>query len=121
MIRASRRAVVLGALALPVAARASGFRLALTGASVVLYDPALESGRRLAQDGHASGDKVLAIEGDRIRFAREVFGALPASVRGISRQADFVLIDDVAREAGYRHEPLSVDGSVIQWRFISYK
>ncbi len=51
--------------------------------------------------GQARGDKVLAIEGDRIRFARAVFERAPALVIGVSRSADAVLIEDVGREVGY--------------------
>lgn len=112
MIRATRRAVVLGALALPVAARAA--RLKLGGEAVLLYDPALEAGRSAAA---MHGGKALAIEGDRIRFAREVFAAKPAAVAGVSRHADAVLIEDVARELGYRREALSASGPVLEWRF----
>jgi len=64
---------------------------------VLLHDPSLEAGRRFAEAGGSS----RAIDGDRIRFAREVFAAKPALVAGVSRQADFVLIADVAAEMGY--------------------
>jgi hypothetical protein len=67
----------------------------------LLHDPSLEAGRRFAAAGAARGDKVLTIEGDRIRFARTVFERAPALVIGVSRAADAVLIEDVAREAGY--------------------
>src|SRR5690606_1021277 len=70
--------------------------------SVLLHDPALAAGRRFAAAGRARGGEVRAIEGDRIRFAREVLAGRPALVAGVSRHADFILIEDVAREAGYR-------------------
>jgi hypothetical protein len=114
MIRASRRAVVAGALALPLAARAAGF--ASRSEAVMLHDPALEAGRRFAEAGRAAGANVLPIDGDRIRFAREVFAARPAYVAGVSRQADLVLIEDVAREFGYRREARKVAGAAIEWR-----
>jgi hypothetical protein len=118
MLRATRRAVVLGALTLPMAARANGFMLGARSGAVLLHDPALEAGRRFAEAGKSAGAKVLAIDGDRIRFAREVFAARPAYVAGISRQADAVLIDDVAREFGYRREALCASGPVLEWRFV---
>jgi hypothetical protein len=118
MIRATRRAVVAGALALPVAARASGFTLGARSGAVLLHDPALEEGRRFAEAGRSAGAKVLAIEGDRIRFAREVFATRPAYVAGLSRQADLVLIEDVARELGYRREALCASGAILEWRFV---
>lgn len=118
MIRATRRAVVLGALAAPMAARASGFMLGAREGAVLLHDPTLEAGRRFAEAGKSAGARVLAIEGDRIRFAREVFAAKPAYVAGVSRSADAVLVEEVAREFGYRREAHSVSGAVIEWRFI---
>lgn len=116
MIRATRRAVVIGALALPVAARAAGF--ASRSEAVLLHDPALEAGQRFAQAGRAAGANVRAIDGDRIRFAREVFGAKPAYVAGVSRQADLVLIEDVAAEFGYRRDRRDLSGPAIEWRLI---
>jgi hypothetical protein len=116
VIRATRRAVVVGALALPVAARAAG--LGLRSEAVLLHDPALEAGRRFAEAGKAAGANVRPIDGDRIRFAREVFAARPAYVAGVSRQADLVLIEDVAGEFGYLLERREVSGGVIEWRLV---
>jgi hypothetical protein len=118
MIRASRRAVVAAALAAPVAARAVGMKPASKGEAVLLHDPALPAGRRFAEAGRATGAKVLPIEGDRIRFAREVFAANPAWVQGVTRQADAVLIEDVGREFGYRREALRVAGPALEWRLV---
>ena len=118
MIRASRRAVVAGALALPAAAHAARARFARKGAAVLLHDPDLAEGRRLAEAGAASGVKYLAISGDRIRFARKVFAANPAWVQGVSRQADAVLIEDVGREFGYVREVLRATGPVLEWRLV---
>jgi len=119
LIRASRRAVVAGALALPLAARAGAVAPARRQGAVLLHDPSLEAGRLFAQVGRSAGAEVLAIEGDRIRFAREVFAARPAYVAGISRQADAVLIEDVAREFGYWREVMSASGAVLEWRLVS--
>ena len=118
MIFATRRAVVAGALAMPIAARASCMKLASFGEAVLLHDPSLAAGRRFAGAGRAAGAKVLAIDGDRIRFARAVFAARPAWVQGISRQADAVLIEDVAREFGYRREAMRASGPVLEWRLV---
>jgi hypothetical protein len=65
---------------------------------VLLHDPSLEAGRRFAE---AYGGEALPIEGDRIVFARAVFERHPAYVVGVSRPADALLIEEVAREAGY--------------------
>ena len=101
MIRATRRGALAGVLALPaVASMAKAPRRKPSG-TVLLHDPALDAGRRFAAAGQVRGDKVLAIGGDRIRFARMVFERAPALVIGVSRAADAVLIEDVGREAGY--------------------
>ncbi|HEX7710156.1 MAG TPA: hypothetical protein VF418_04395 [Sphingomonadaceae bacterium] len=118
MIRASRRAVVAAALAAPVAARAVGVKLAPKGDAVLLHDAQLAAGRRFAEAGRAAGAKVLAVEGDRIRFARDVFAANPAYVQGVTRQADAVLIEDVGREFGYRREALCVASATLEWRLV---
>ena len=117
-MRATRRSVVAGALAIPAAAHAASLRFSRKSAPVLLHDPALEAGRRFAEAGQAAGARVLAIEGDRIRFARKVFAARPAYVQGVSRQADAVLIEDVAQEFGYRREVLRVSGPVLEWRLV---
>jgi hypothetical protein len=65
---------------------------------VLVHDPALAAGRRLAA---TFPGEVLAIAGDRVRFARALFQRRPALVAGVSRAADALLIEEVAREAGY--------------------
>lgn len=96
-MRASRRAVLGGALALPAVPGLAAWRVKQGDSRVLLHDPSLEAGRRFAE----AGGKSRAIEGDRIRFARDVFAAKPALVAGVSRHADLVLIADVAAEMGY--------------------
>jgi hypothetical protein len=91
----------VGTLVLPAAASLAKAPKRKPSGTVLLHDPSLDAGRRFAASAHARGDKVMAIEGDRIRFAREIFEQTPALVIGVSRQADAVLIEDVAREAGY--------------------
>ena len=101
MIRATRRAALAGALALPAAASLAKSPNRKPSGSVLLHDPSLEAGRRFATAAQARGDEVLSIEGDRIRFARAVFERAPALVLGVSRGADALLIEDVGREVGY--------------------
>jgi hypothetical protein len=72
-----------------------------TGAALLVHDGSLEAGRRFAAAGKVRGAKVRLIEGDRIRFARAVLDARPALIAGVSRHADALLIEEVAREAGY--------------------
>lgn len=102
MISASRRDALKGALAVPAVAGLPQGRWGRSESAVLLHDPALEAGRRFAEAGRSKGSEVLAIDGDRIRFARAVFERRPALVVGVSRPADALLIEDVAREAGYR-------------------
>ncbi len=111
MIRASRRAVMAGALAVPTVAGLASWRWRHGEASVLLYDPALAAGRRFAAAGEAQGGLAQAIEGDRIRFARSVLEQRPALVAGVSRHADALLIEDAAQEAGYARVAL-VSGRV---------
>ena len=108
MIRASRRAALAGALALPAVASLAKSPKRKPSGTVLLHDPSLEAGRRFAASAQARGDEVFAIEGDRIRFARAMFKRAPALVVGVSRAADAVLIEDVGREAGYM--PVAVPG-----------
>lgn len=102
MIRTTRRGAMMGALAVPTVAGLAHWRWKHGERSVLLHDPALAAGRRFAEAGSACGGDVRAIDGDRIRFAREVLADRPALIAGVSRHADFILIEDAAREAGYR-------------------
>ena len=101
MIRATRRGVLAGALSVPTVAGLANWRWRHGESSLLLHDPALAAGRRFAEAGQARGGEVLAIEGDRIRFARTVLERRPALVAGVSRHADALMIEEVAREAGY--------------------
>lgn len=102
MIRATRRSILAGALAVPTIAGLASWRWRHGERSLLVHDPALEAGRRFAAAGQTRGGEVLAIEGDRIRFARSALERQPALIAGVSRHADALLIEDVAREAGYR-------------------
>ena len=97
-MKATRRGVLAGALAAPAVAGLPRVASARVGKALLLHDPSLEAGRRFAQ---AYPGEALAIEGDRIRFARAVFAQRPAFVVGVSRPADALLIEEVGREAGY--------------------
>ena len=107
MIRATRRQAVLGALAVPAAAGLPKAAFARGTGAVLLHDPALAAARHLAA---MHGGEALAIEGDRIRFARAVFERRPSLVLGVSRPADALLIEDVGREAGYAPVSEGVEG-----------
>lgn len=79
----------------PVAAAAEH----LTRGSVSVFEPDDPAARAFARDRGAA----LAVEGDRIRFARRLFGEQrPTKVVGMTRYADFLMLADSAREHGYR-------------------
>ncbi len=102
MIATSRRGMLAGALAVPTVAGMPQWRWQHGERAILLHDEGLAAGRRFAAAGLAQGGTVRAIEGDRIRLAREVLASRPALIAGVSRHADFILIEDAAREAGYR-------------------
>jgi len=102
MIAATRREALMGALAVPAVAGLPKWRWRHGETSLLVYDPALEAGRRLAATGAAPRSEALGIEGDRIRFGAKVFERRPALVVGVSRPADALLLEEVGREAGYR-------------------
>lgn len=115
--------LLAGAMSVPGAAPAaasglSGWQWRHGHGAVLLFDPDLPQARAFAEVGRAWNRQVSAIDGDRIRFAREVFDSRPAIVQGVSRQADAVLIEDVAAEAGYERTALEVDGDVLKWTLM---
>ena len=95
-MKTTRREAMLAALAVPAVAGMP--RLKRSTAPLLVHDPKLAASRRMAE---THGGEVLAIEGDRIRFARAVFERRPSLVIGVSRHADALLIEEVGREAGY--------------------
>jgi hypothetical protein len=109
-VKATRRGVLGGALAVPAVAGMP--RLKRSTAPLLVHDPALAAGRRLAET-HAG--EVLAIEGDPIRFARALFARRPSLVVGVSRHADGLLIEEVGREAGYVPVPAPASLGASGW------
>jgi hypothetical protein len=100
-MKASRRGILVGALAVPTLAGLASWRWKHGSGGVLLHDPSLAAGRRFAAASDAAGRPSRAIEGDRIRFTRALVDRRPALLAGVSLQADAVLVGDVAREAGY--------------------
>jgi len=92
----------MGALAVPTVAGLAHWRWRHGERSVLLHDAKLAAGKRFAAAGSARGADVRMIEGDPIRLAQAILAASPALIAGVSRHADFILIEDVAREKGYR-------------------
>ncbi len=114
-MKVSRRNVLAGAAAVPLASGLASWRWGYHGAAVLVHDPMLAAGREFAALARAEGRAPLALDGDRIRFARELFASRPLLVRGVTRQADAVLLEDVAEEAGYSRVALEVRGNAIDW------
>lgn len=100
MIRASRRAVMAGALAVPTLSGLA-WRWRHGEQRVLLHDAELEAGRRFADAAKTRGLRPVPIEGDRVRFLRQVLSDKPALVAGVSRHAEMQLLADIAREEGY--------------------
>lgn len=116
-IALTRRAILAGLAATPAAASAASLRWRHGHGTVLVYDARLAQGRAFAAAEGAWARPATKLEGDRIRFARNLFARKPALVRGVSRQADAVLIEDVAAEAGYERVALKVDGAALDWTF----
>lgn len=105
----SRRSLLVGgvagglasALAVPTLAAAPRWRWQYGSRSGLVHDAGLAAGRRFAAAAAAAGVASLAVEGDRVRFARALAAARPALMAGITRHADALMIADVAAEEGY--------------------
>lgn len=100
-IKASRRAVMVGALAVPTLSGLAAWRWRHGEARVLLHDAELEAGRRFAHAARSQGLASTAIDGDRVRFMRQMLAEKPALVAGISRHAEMQLLADIAQEEGY--------------------
>jgi hypothetical protein len=100
-MKATRRGIIAGALAVPTVAGLASWRWAHGEGSVLLHDPSLEAGRRFAEAGRAAGGRTIALEGDPIRQAQALLRDRPALIAGVSRQADALLFEEAAVEAGY--------------------
>ena len=116
-MKITRRTMLAGAAAAP-AIGAIGWQWKHGHGTVLLYDAELAEARQLAAAGEPWQRNALAIEGDTIRFARDVFARRPAVVRGISRQGHAVLIEEVAEESGYERVALGVEGDVLTWTMM---
>ncbi|RKF20654.1 hypothetical protein D6851_11005 [Altericroceibacterium spongiae] len=110
MIEADRRTVIggaaLGMMAIPTVAGLASWRWKHGDGRVLLHDDTLSAGRRFAAAGQGYGHTAIKLEGDRVRLARDVLDRRPAMIAGVTRHADQLLIEDVAREAGYRRVAL---------------
>ena len=98
MMRGASRRTVLTAVA---AATALAPLAGMAGGTATLA--VFQADEAVARDLAARWPARMAIDGDRVRFARRVFGELrPGRVVGLTRYADYLLLADAAREQGYR-------------------
>ena len=108
LLIASASLAAAGLLA-PIAAAAQR----LTDGSVVVFEADEPAARAFAGDHGAA----LAVDGDRVRFARRLFGEeRPGKVLGMTRYADFLILAESAREHGYRatlEGPAPPDGAAL--------
>ena len=59
---------------------------------------------------------ALAIDGDRVRFARALFREQrPARVLAMTRYADYLILSEAAREDGYRTQLVSQADTLFAW------
>lgn len=92
------------------AAAAAPARAAVGGSTLWVYD------RSAAIHTALLPDDAIAIEGDRVRLARQLLARKPHEIRGITRYADFLLLSGAAAEQGYRVVQRDVlDGDALSW------
>lgn len=110
----TRRDFLASAEATAALAGSGGAMAARTGGPLLLHDSGLGAGHRFAVRAAALGGTSLALEGDRVRQLRGLLVSEPASIFGVTRRSDELLIGEIAAEAGYRrialvlHRPVGV-------------
>jgi len=70
--------------------------------STVVFDPAHEGARRLAERNHGAGWTRLALRGDRWQFARDHLGQPTGAIVGYTGWSDFVFLRGALQERGLR-------------------
>ena len=118
-MKLTRRSLLAGAAAIPAVVGLERLSAAAPLANAVfLFDAGLPDAAARERAALRAGHQARAIEGDRIRFTREIVAAGPATIHGWSRQADALLIEEAAAEAGYRREQISVEGAGLAWVLV---
>ncbi|MGB3794857.1 MAG: hypothetical protein WA957_00960 [Alteraurantiacibacter sp.] len=118
-MKLTRRTVIAGAAAIPAVLGLE--RVAAgdgTSGTIFVYDKSLPEAERGRAAAISAGQQARAIGGDTVRFAREVVSRHPTRISGLSRQADAVLIEDVAAEEGYVLVTQDVRGAQISWQLV---
>jgi hypothetical protein len=104
-MKVSRRTMIagglVGALAVPTVAGLARWRWQHGSHTGLVHDASLTAGQRFAAAGAAAGRPSVEVTGDRVRFARDLVTTRPALIAGVTRQADALMIAEVAGEAGY--------------------
>ena len=114
MIHATRRETIAAALAVPLLGASGIARAAAdSGVRLLLVDPAIADARSTVELW-SGGWQPVAIEGDRVRLARDVLGRHPERCAGISSWSDFLLLSGSLEDGGYRltSVPLLEQGKV---------
>jgi len=70
--------------------------------STVIFDPAHDGARRLAQSNHGAGWTRLALRGDRWQFAQAHLGHPTGTIVGYTGWSDFVFLRGALHERGLR-------------------
>ncbi|HEU4625049.1 MAG TPA: hypothetical protein VFS52_09820 [Steroidobacteraceae bacterium] len=114
----TRREFMIGTVAAGGAIALAPAALAATE-PLFLADDELAHASRLAADAASRGWRIVRITGDRVRFAREVFGpGAPDVVAGATRYADFIVLAGCASEAGYRLTGSRAEGGLVRWKVV---
>jgi hypothetical protein len=108
----TRRGFLASAAVASALAGSSGAMAARPGGALLLHDPGLYAGQRFAARAAVLGGASLALEGDRVRQLRGLLADQPATLFGITRRSDELLIGEIAAEAGYRRVALVLHRAV---------
>jgi hypothetical protein len=100
-VETDRRTLIACAAGLGAAAIAPA-SFAKAAAVLKLHDPDDENALALADRTWPDAGPPIPVAGERIPFGRRLFAARPARVLAVTRFADFHLLEEVGREAGYR-------------------
>ncbi|WP_294134044.1 hypothetical protein [Sphingobium sp.] len=108
----TRRGFLSSAAAVSAFAGSGGSMAARPGGALLLHDPGLGAGQRFAARARALGGASLSLQGDRVRQLRGLIAGEPASLFGVTRRSDELLIGEIAAEAGYRRVALVLHRAV---------
>ena len=114
-----RAALGLGGAALLVPAVASAGTIR-PASGILLFDPASPEARAMAKE--ARGQRLIALEGDPVRFWRDSLRDAAGPIGGITHWSDYVLLRGLAAEQGLRvrrEEHIAVAGKPMLVRWVA--